>query len=83
MRETDGFSDEESSEIDMMEDTPITYDELPVGAEPDRLLPPTTALADSAEWQRTIESVVRNVVSIRFSRCAIGDANVRSMSARS
>lgn len=31
-----------------------------------RLLPPTTATHDSAEWQRTIESVVRNVVSIRF-----------------
>lgn len=31
-------------------------------------LPASTAavLADSAEWQRTIESVVRNVVSIRF-----------------
>lgn len=31
-----------------------------------RMLPPTAATHDSAEWQRTIESVVRNVVSIRF-----------------
>lgn len=31
-----------------------------------RLLPATTATHDSAEWQRTIEAVVRNVVSIRF-----------------
>ncbi|KAI5797740.1 trypsin-like cysteine/serine peptidase domain-containing protein [Geopyxis carbonaria] len=31
------------------------------------LLPPiAAAMNDSAEWQRTIESVVRNVVSIRF-----------------
>lgn len=29
-------------------------------------LPPTTATADSAEWQATIEKVVRNVVSIHF-----------------
>ncbi|KAG0635129.1 trypsin-like cysteine/serine peptidase domain-containing protein [Tuber brumale] len=31
-----------------------------------RLLPPTVATHDSAEWQKTIEEVVRNVVSIRF-----------------
>ena len=29
-------------------------------------LPPITATADSAEWQATIEKVVRNVVSIHF-----------------
>ena len=35
--------------------------------EPDSpLLPPTAATADSAEWQATIERVVRNVVSIHF-----------------
>ncbi|KAI9809227.1 MAG: hypothetical protein M1825_002518 [Sarcosagium campestre] len=39
-----------------------------VGADPDdtRSLPLTTGAADSAEWQATIEAVVRNVVSIRF-----------------
>ena len=31
-----------------------------------RLLPPAAATADSAEWQATIERVVRNVVSIHF-----------------
>ena len=31
-----------------------------------RLLPPAVATHDSAEWQKTIEEVVRNVVSIRF-----------------
>ncbi|KAL8743979.1 MAG: hypothetical protein Q9190_003717, partial [Brigantiaea leucoxantha] len=34
--------------------------------EDDRDLPPMTATADTAEWQATIEKVVRNVVSIHF-----------------
>jgi hypothetical protein len=77
MRESD-FSDDEDSEIDMMDDTTaadpnndLTYNDLPLGMmEPERMLPAAAAavaaVADSAEWQRTIESVVRNVVSIRF-----------------
>ncbi|KAI9756437.1 MAG: histidinol-phosphate transaminase [Chaenotheca gracillima] len=38
------------------------------GHEPEdtRLLPLASTTADSAEWQATIEAVVRNVVSIRF-----------------
>ena len=37
-------------------------------SEPDetRILPPVPATADTAEWQATIERVVRNVVSINF-----------------
>ncbi|KAF8253914.1 trypsin-like serine protease [Wilcoxina mikolae CBS 423.85] len=66
LREEDNFSDG-CSEVDMMPpDAAITsFEEMALGMEPERLLP-TAALADSAEWQRTIESVVRNVVSIRF-----------------
>jgi S1-C subfamily serine protease len=66
LREEDNFSDD-GSEVDMMPpDASITsFEEMTLGMEPERLLP-TAALADSAEWQRTIESVVRNVVSIRF-----------------
>lgn len=65
MRETDSFSDDDSDlEVDMISPDASALT-LPLGIEPERLLP-ATALADSAEWQRTIESVVRNVVSIRF-----------------
>ena len=49
--------------------TAATFDaltELSVGMEQERLLAPVAVVPDSAEWQRTIESVVRNVVSIRF-----------------
>ncbi|KAI9811051.1 MAG: hypothetical protein M1827_005633 [Pycnora praestabilis] len=35
-------------------------------ADDNRMLPPAAATADSAEWQATIEKVVRNVVSIHF-----------------
>ncbi|KAI9847622.1 MAG: hypothetical protein M1837_002196 [Sclerophora amabilis] len=35
-------------------------------SEDTRLLPLTSSTADSVEWQATIETVVRNVVSIRF-----------------
>jgi hypothetical protein len=43
--------------------------------EQERLLPPTIAMPDSAEWQRTIESVVRNVVSIRFCQTCAFDTD--------
>ena len=33
---------------------------------PDGTVPPVTATADTAEWQATIEAVVKNVVSIHF-----------------
>ncbi|MCJ1355015.1 MAG: hypothetical protein MMC33_005006 [Icmadophila ericetorum] len=35
-------------------------------ADEPRILPPVAATADTAEWQATIENVVRNVVSINF-----------------
>jgi S1-C subfamily serine protease len=47
-----------------------TPQEDPFGMESDgdegRLLPVATTTVDSAEWQQTIEMVVRNVVSIHF-----------------
>jgi hypothetical protein len=42
----------------------ITFEEDIEMQEEPRIIP--AALADSAEWQATIEKVVRNVVSIRF-----------------
>lgn len=64
--EDDYSDDDSSSEVDMMgHSDSAVFNELALGKEQERLLP-VTALADSAEWQRTIESVVRNVVSIRF-----------------
>lgn len=55
---------EESFEID--EDEMMPGEDGSFIVEASRMLPPTAATHDSAEWQRTIESVVRNVVSIRF-----------------
>ena len=39
-----------------------------------RMIPPAVA-GDSLEWQRTIEHVVRNVVSVRFSQTCSFDAD--------
>ncbi|KAI5845687.1 trypsin-like cysteine/serine peptidase domain-containing protein [Morchella snyderi] len=55
---------EESFEID--EDEMMPGEDGSFIVEASRMLPPTAATHDSAEWQKTIESVVRNVVSIRF-----------------
>jgi S1-C subfamily serine protease len=41
---------------------------------------PLTAGADSTEWQQTIEKVVKNVVSIRFSQTCSFDTDHASMS---
>ena len=43
----------------------IAYDVVD-SEEEDKIIPITTGPADTAEWQATIESVVRNVVSIHF-----------------
>ena len=43
----------------------IIYDSLD-NEEDDKILPITAGTADTAEWQATIERVVRNVVSIHF-----------------
>ena len=56
------------SELDGGDETP---DHAPLysiesDGEDARLLPPAAATADTAEWQATIEKVVRNVVSIHF-----------------
>lgn len=40
-----------------------------------RLLPLAPATADTAEWQATIEKVVRNVVSIHFCQVAPFDTD--------
>ncbi|KAF3917348.1 hypothetical protein ABW21_db0201496 [Orbilia brochopaga] len=40
-----------------------------------RVMPHLAATGDSVEWQRTIESVVRNVVSIRFCQTCSFDAD--------
>lgn len=54
-----------TEDIDIMDDVP-----------PQLLtLPPTAGMHDSAEWQRTIEKVVRNVVSIRFSQTCSFDTD--------
>ena len=42
------------------------YDYLSDGMEEEALQQPVTATADTAEWQATIEQVVKNVVSIHF-----------------
>ena len=44
---------------------PRDYDDLE-SEEEDKMLPLAAATADTAEWQATIEKVVRNVVSIHF-----------------
>ena len=43
--------------------------------EESRLLPLAPATADTAEWQATIEKVVRNVVSIHFCQVAPFDTD--------
>ena len=43
-----------------------TMDGLDSDGDVERMLPLAAMAADSAEWQATIEAVVRNVVSIRF-----------------
>ena len=49
-------TNEEEEDVYMRED----------GNPEDVMLPPVTAMADTAEWQATIEQVVKNVVSIHF-----------------
>ena len=46
------------------DNTPEVAFEDDIEMEEPRILP--AAIADTAEWQATIEKVVRNVVSIRF-----------------
>ena len=45
-----------------------------------RLLPLAAATADTAEWQATIEKVVRNVVSIHFCQTCSFDTDTASSS---
>lgn len=61
-------ANEEDVYSEDLEDDEFMADELAVVPTENatRILPAITATHDSAEWQRTIESVVRNVVSIRF-----------------
>lgn len=68
MREDDAFSDNE---------TMTDLETRPEAPAPQQIisLPPTAGMHDSAEWQKTIEKVVRNVVSIRFSQTCSFDTD--------
>ena len=61
------------------EQAPAEANGLLSGSEMDsddgRMLPITSMTADSAEWQATIEKVVRNVVSIRFCQTCAFDTD--------
>ena len=57
-------------EIELLMEGDLLMDRSPLDA---RLAPPAL-VNDSVEWQRTIETVVKNVVSIRFSQTCAFDA---------
>ena len=70
LREDENDYSDAASEVDMLQ-SDMHLEELPLGLE----ALPKPVLADSAEWQRTIESVVRNVVSVRFSQTCSFDTD--------
>lgn len=56
-------------------DTNGMLDASDSASEDGRLLPIASMTADTAEWQATIEKVVRNVVSIRFCQTCAFDTD--------
>ncbi|KAI5821246.1 trypsin-like cysteine/serine peptidase domain-containing protein [Pyronema omphalodes] len=74
MRE-ENFSDDGSDQEMLHPDVAVaSYEGMGICMEMERQLP-KAVLADSAEWQKTIESVVKNVVSIRFSQTCSFDTD--------
>ena len=66
-----------SPSISDAEESHATAPPFPMDAEEEapRLLPLAPATADTAEWQATIEKVVRNVVSIHFCQTCAFDTD--------
>ncbi|EPS43450.1 hypothetical protein H072_2558 [Dactylellina haptotyla CBS 200.50] len=73
--DTTEYNDEDADDdINMMAEQDLLA-ALEQAQSEQRVLPHITATGDSVEWQRTIESVVRNVVSIRFCQTCSFDAD--------
>lgn len=70
----DDYSDNEVM-ADLEQRGGFPNDDSPEESEQILSMPPTAGMHDSAEWQRTIEKVVRNVVSIRFSQTCSFDTD--------
>ncbi|KAJ6257132.1 hypothetical protein Dda_8017 [Drechslerella dactyloides] len=73
--DTAEFNDEDADDdINMMAEQDLLA-ALEQAQSEQRVMPHLAATGDSVEWQRTIESVVRNVVSIRFCQTCSFDAD--------
>ena len=81
-RPTKQLKPEISSFVDDDDETPANGNISSPGSEAEvsRLQPITAAIADSAEWQATIEKVVRNVVSIHFCQTCSFDTDAATSS---
>ncbi|KAK6336578.1 hypothetical protein TWF718_009380 [Orbilia javanica] len=73
--DTAEYNDEDADDdINMMAEQDLLAALEQAQSEP-RMVPHIASTGDSLEWQRTIESVVRNVVSIRFCQTCSFDAD--------
>ncbi|KAF3272886.1 hypothetical protein TWF970_009907 [Orbilia oligospora] len=73
--DTTEYNDEDADDdINMLAEQDLLAALEQAQSEP-RMVPHIASTGDSVEWQRTIESVVRNVVSIRFCQTCSFDAD--------